>query len=51
MTENTYSKKYPYQTIYDQYWNSFYCKKNMSMDTDLTKIDLCKVKKNNLFHY
>ena len=37
-TENTCSKKYPYRTIYDQYWNSFYCKKNMSMDTDLTKI-------------
>ena len=30
--------KYPYRSIYDQYWSTFYCKKAMNTDTDLLSI-------------
>jgi hypothetical protein len=29
---------YPFRTSYDQYWNTFYCKKTMNTDTDLLSI-------------
>ena len=28
----------PYRSMFDQYWTSFYCKKAMNTETDLTQI-------------